>query len=56
MGVWIETYFIILVRQYILVTPLVGVWIETTKNQSPCKRKRVTPLVGVWIETYLYCF
>ena len=52
MGVWIETFHLLILRKLLSVTPYVGVWIETyTIVNNNNNNTLVTPYVGVWIET-----
>ena len=54
MGVWIETYFNVLIHKHFYVTPCMGVWIETRWIKRANYLPAVTPCMGVWIETVHY--
>ena len=50
-GVWIETFFYLLLYFKLHVTPRAGVWIETFCSEFLKYGIKVTPRAGVWIET-----
>ena len=51
MGVWIETFDLMMQGYKLLVTPCMGVWIETNETSRQNQEASVTPCMGVWIET-----